>query len=275
MISRGTYIPKKNRQEEFIKRCTVVHNGRYDYSLVEYVNTSTKVAIICKTHGVFYQNILNHRKGTNCPECTRLGRYKSHSKQFYIDKCNNVHGDTYDYSLVDCDEISNTQVRKEKFPVICKEHGVFYQTLYHHYNCKIGCPKCGRARANGKIRSNRNTFSKSGYCSTFKHELDTTYFYVIGLWNDEGEEFVKVGISKNINKRYTKANLPYNYEIICQLTMQPPFAWELEQNYLKNFKRYKYTPKIKFDGMYECFTKDLLKHVGQNKSERFRIQTQS
>lgn len=34
-----------------------IHNNKYDYSLVEYVNIKTKIKIICPTHGIF-ENIL-------------------------------------------------------------------------------------------------------------------------------------------------------------------------------------------------------------------------
>ena len=56
-------------QEEFISRSTGVHNGKYDYSYVEYKNTDTKVKIICPEHGEFYQTPHHHLKGIGCPEC--------------------------------------------------------------------------------------------------------------------------------------------------------------------------------------------------------------
>lgn len=41
------------RQRLFIEKATILHNGIYDYSLVYYINSKTKVKIICKEHGVF------------------------------------------------------------------------------------------------------------------------------------------------------------------------------------------------------------------------------
>jgi hypothetical protein len=37
----------------FIKDANIVHNFKYDYSLVNYINSKTKVKIICSIHGVF------------------------------------------------------------------------------------------------------------------------------------------------------------------------------------------------------------------------------
>ena len=36
--------------EEFIKKAKAVHGDKYDYSLVEYKNSITKVKIICPIH---------------------------------------------------------------------------------------------------------------------------------------------------------------------------------------------------------------------------------
>jgi len=55
--------------EGFLKKATLVHDKRYDYSLVEYVNKDTPVAILCEQHGVFYQTPHNHINGNGCPKC--------------------------------------------------------------------------------------------------------------------------------------------------------------------------------------------------------------
>lgn len=57
------------KTEGFCKKANVIHNGKYDYSLVNYVNKNTPVAIICKTHGVFYQKPHDHICGCGCPKC--------------------------------------------------------------------------------------------------------------------------------------------------------------------------------------------------------------
>lgn len=38
--------------KEFIEKGTQLHNGKYDYSNVDYINSRTKVNIICPKHGV-------------------------------------------------------------------------------------------------------------------------------------------------------------------------------------------------------------------------------
>ena len=55
--------------EEFIVRAKEVHGDKYDYSKVEYVNSTTKVCIICPKHGEFWQKPGNHMKGHGCARC--------------------------------------------------------------------------------------------------------------------------------------------------------------------------------------------------------------
>lgn len=60
--------------EEFIERANKVHNGKYDYSKVEYLNSYTKVCIICPTHGEFWQKPNNHLLHHGCNKCFRKRR---------------------------------------------------------------------------------------------------------------------------------------------------------------------------------------------------------
>lgn len=55
--------------EEFIAKANAVHGDRYDYSKVEYINANTKVCIICKDHGEFWQSPYTHLKGHGCSKC--------------------------------------------------------------------------------------------------------------------------------------------------------------------------------------------------------------
>lgn len=55
--------------EEFIKRAKLIHNNKYDYSKVEYVNLEKKVTIICPIHGEFQQQPSVHLNTKGCPKC--------------------------------------------------------------------------------------------------------------------------------------------------------------------------------------------------------------
>ena len=62
-------MPAKKTQEQFIREASIKHNSKYDYSLVAYKNSHTKVEIICPIHGKFEQNPCNHLQGQECKRC--------------------------------------------------------------------------------------------------------------------------------------------------------------------------------------------------------------
>ena len=131
-------MPKRLTIEQFIKKVKVIHGNVYDYSLVEYKNAHTKVKIICPEHGIFEQKSYHHLRGQGCPECRYIksgNKLRSTTEQF-IKKAKVVHGNKYDYSLVDYKN------NKTKVKIICHEHGIFEQTPNHHLSGN-GCSKCG------------------------------------------------------------------------------------------------------------------------------------
>jgi len=57
--------------ETFIKRAIEVQGNKYNYDRVQYVNSHTKVIIICPEHGDFKQRALSHINSpfAGCPKC--------------------------------------------------------------------------------------------------------------------------------------------------------------------------------------------------------------
>ena len=78
---RGQGCPNCNghiklNTEEFIKRSKEVHGDKYEYSKVEYKNNLTKVCIICKEHGEFWQKPASHLSNHGCPICNTVRNSK-------------------------------------------------------------------------------------------------------------------------------------------------------------------------------------------------------
>ena len=109
-----------------------IHGDRYDYSLIDYVNSQKKIKIICREHGVFEQKPNAHISGKGCNKC---GGSFLRSKEEIITKFKEVHGNRYDYSLVDYIN-SNKKVK-----IICSEHGIFEQLVSNHFKGN-NCPDC-------------------------------------------------------------------------------------------------------------------------------------
>lgn len=128
---------KKNTKEQFVIKARSVHGYKYDYSVSDYKAWDQKIAILCPTHGVFFQTPNSHLNGSGCPVCGREQTVKSRRKdiQSFVEEAKKVHGDKYDYSLVDY------RNSKEPVRIICPIHGEFLQRPSNHLTGR-GCPIC-------------------------------------------------------------------------------------------------------------------------------------
>ena len=143
-ITRGNN--KKSNNDEFIEKSIKIHENKYDYSKVEYINSQTEVIIICKIHGEFKQKPNGHLDGNGCIKCgmKRSAEAKKYSTEDFIKKSIKIHGDKFDYSK------ANYIDGKTDIVIICKKHGDFLQKPSNHYYC-IGCPKCYTSYSKGQI----------------------------------------------------------------------------------------------------------------------------
>lgn len=122
---------------DFVKRALEVHGNIYNYSLVDYKNSKKKIKIRCLKHGVFEQSPNNHLNGKGCSECSyeKLSNDRKKGRDQFIREAIEIHGDKYDYSLV------NYKDNKTKVKIICKKHDVFKQKPNSHLS-GCGCSKC-------------------------------------------------------------------------------------------------------------------------------------
>jgi very-short-patch-repair endonuclease len=122
---------------QFIEQAIVVHGNKYDYSSIQYVSSRKKVVILCGVHGRFAQLPGSHLSGYGCPGCKGLAISASlrNSRQQFIDKAVQVHGDRYDYSGV---EYSSG---KSPVKIRCSCHGWFEQRPDNHLS-GAGCRHC-------------------------------------------------------------------------------------------------------------------------------------
>ena len=136
-------LQKTKTTQDFIKASKKKHNNLYDYSLVKYKNNRTKVQIICKKHGIFEQRPDAHLIGAGCQKCAKEHRY--YTQEEFVKKAKKVHNSKYDYSKV------KYKSSKEKVPIICIKHGIFYQAPQDHLAGK-GCPFCRESKGERLIK---------------------------------------------------------------------------------------------------------------------------
>ncbi len=136
---------RRKSLEKFIDEARIVHGDKYDYSKVNYENTSTKVCIICKEHGEFWQAPYTHLNGHGCSKCAYESERKRHiySQEEIIEKLRSIFGVRYSYEKVVYKSM------KTPITLVCHEkdangveHGEFSMRPDNIFSGKQGCPKC-------------------------------------------------------------------------------------------------------------------------------------
>lgn len=218
----------------FIAKSKIVHGDRYDYSKSKYINARTKVAIMCKTHGVFHQNPRTHiKQKSGCPSC---GGTKKLTQSEFIEKCSSIHKNRYDYS------ISNYENSNSILEIICKEHGVFLQVASEHARGH-GCYKCG---------SKSSGFGKDRFINACDKNNGLGVIYLIEC-NSRDELFYKIGItSKTIKSRIV--NIPYECTVLSYVRTSALNVFMTEKRIHKKLKAFRYKPSLFFFGRTECFS---------------------
>ena len=141
------FKPKRTKDiNELITEFNIIHNNKYKYDLTTYINTATKMRIICPKHGEFWQTPNNHKNNHGCKLCAIEERAKNHTMKFndFIKYSNKIHNNKYIYKK------SSYKNATSKVSIICPIHGEFSQLAINHYGGQ-GCPKCNRSQGELKI----------------------------------------------------------------------------------------------------------------------------
>ena len=213
---------KKHTNESFIEKAKAVHGHKYDYSLVEYNSTHSKVTIICKEHSVFEQSPANHLGGKGCPKCKGIAASKAQrsTTEEFIEKARKLHGDGCDYSMVDYVNAAT------KVKVVCPEHGVFFQTPTSHLQGS-GCPGCA------------------------DYGFDRTKFGVLYVLRSDCGRYMKIGITNKPVQRHAQLSraTPFSFKRIELIEGPGDQIANLEKELLAEYQPAEFTET--FDGYSE------------------------
>ena len=227
---------RRKTTEQFIAKANAIHGNRYDYSLVEYLSAMEKVTIICPEHGPFEQTPNGHVGGKGCYECGIIASSdaKRSTIEQFIAKARMVHGDRYDYSLVEY------VTSGKKVKIICPDHGVFLQTPNDHIGQRSGCPDCAKTGLNPS---------------------DPGLLYYIAITTDDGDTRYKIGVTnRSIEERFPGTDLTRIRVVKIWRFAVARIAAERESEILSQFAgdRY-YGPRLLIGaGNAELFTHDIL-----------------
>lgn len=144
-----TFPPKKvsikqcsTPREYCIYKFSQKHGDYYDYSLFEWTgNVADKGLFVCPKHGVFYQAINGHLRGSGCFKC--FGSEKL-TTEIVKARCLASRGDAYDYSDMKYSPKGNM------ITIRCKRHGVFTTNYYSHLK-GVDCSNCANEASVGRV----------------------------------------------------------------------------------------------------------------------------
>lgn len=218
--------------KDFISKAKDIHNNKYDYTNVVYKNSHTKVQIVCKTHGVFEQRPHGHLAGRGCKYC---GGSAKKSLDIFKKDANSIHSSKYDYSLV------TSNMYYEKIPIVCKEHGTFYQQVGSHL-AGNGCPNCAVYGFN---------VNKPAIVYYLQVQHDNILYYKIGITN------------RDIDNRYSVSDKIKILNKVVHICKLGSIARRIEKRIIDKYSKYLYKGnEIILEsarGNTELFTVDILK----------------
>jgi very-short-patch-repair endonuclease len=145
---RGHGCPKcggsdKRTTNSFIIEAQKIHNNKYDYSLVNYINNKKEIEIMCLLHGIFKQTPNSHlNKKAGCPRCQNMKK----TKFDFITSAIEIHGNLYDYSLLEY------KGPHYKTIIICQKHGQFNMSFNAHITKRHGCPFCKESSGESMVK---------------------------------------------------------------------------------------------------------------------------
>lgn len=140
-------------EQEFLQEALAIHGDRFDYSRVKFKSkrNSERVEIVCREHGVFLQNPMNHLRGYGCNQCA--GNAPG-TKISFVQAARAVHGEKYDYD--------NVIYVSTAFPVriTCREHGDFSMGPALHLAGR-GCRRCSDEKRTEALSGSTEEFIAS------------------------------------------------------------------------------------------------------------------
>lgn len=154
---KGVADRLRHTTDDFVRKANEVHgDSKFNYSKVDYTGSKGKVVIGCNICGTeFLQTASAHLTGKGCKQCAvnAMADRCRDSKEDFIKKARNTHGDRYNYDKVEYKNATTDVV------VHCYKHGDFTTRPNHHINGS-GCEKCGKDRLSNLFMKSQEDYIK-------------------------------------------------------------------------------------------------------------------
>lgn len=234
----------------FLEKAKKKHGDKYDYSDVIIDINTKKVLIHCDCGNSFLQDYGGHIGGKGCPECglTKAAQSQFCTKEMFVEKAINIHGDKFDYNISDYKN-SNTEIE-----IFCTKHeSHFHQLPVVHLLCTHCCPICLKENKNAYV-----SWSEASWCKNQNNRVSKLYSYVV---RTESVGFIKIGITHEsiddrISKMLKQLNC-YKKVIVEKLkvleSLDANEIFRLEQKSKIDLEDFRYKSPFKFNGHTECY----------------------
>lgn len=246
---------KADTKEIFIEKAIKVHNNKYNYDFVQYINQRTPVTIICPKHGKFEQTPDSHLNGAECPKCAieKVSQARKLTLEQFLSKSTRIHGNKYDYSKVEFNNID------DHITIICPIHGNFKQRVYNHLN-GCGCSKCKQSKGEEYIQQIL-TEQNIEFISQYKIPIDKTInnsgFTSVDFYLPNHNIIIEYnGIQHYVPQKYFGGKLKYD-------TYQVP-----RDNYIKSYCKQNSIRLVEIDYTHKT-KQDIINYITNNVKEIF------
>lgn len=122
-------------KESFVKKSSEIHNNKYTYDKVVFVNVRTPVEIICPAGHSYIQKPSDHMSGHGCNICSK--NYKN--IEIFVSEAKSIHGEKYDYLE---SEYHNARTPVKIYCRACEKF--YFQRPIEHITGASGCSVCAR-----------------------------------------------------------------------------------------------------------------------------------
>jgi hypothetical protein len=165
--------------EKFIEKAIVIYGDKYDYTNSIYIDSHSKIEILCKVpgHDPFWQTPNNHLNNHGCQKCGNLltRAQKIKPVEQFLQEAESIHQNKYDYSKIRYVD------RSTKIEILCKvpSHDPFWQTPNNHVHSThpTGCPMC-RPNVSKKEIAWLKSFNNDNILTQHRIQLNETTYVV-------------------------------------------------------------------------------------------------
>jgi len=219
---------------DWINKCNIKYNYKYDYSKVQFEYATDNVIIICDKHGEFIKRAGLHLYKSGCSKCSK-------KKKYYIDDVKELLKKNKYFDIL---PFNNYIGYRQKIKVLCKkESHLSIKSISHLLNNNVNCCFCSK-----KYKYTHNEWINScNITHNYKYDYSLSNYInnksKVDIICPKHGKFTQRAFSHKNGSGCKKCNKSIGENIIFEILSKNEIKFE-EQ---KNFNNLKFKNKLYFD----------------------------